>query len=51
MLSWYSHVRMKAKRRALEEIAVRQRAADTNRQEAAERKREAAVASRIAAVQ
>jgi hypothetical protein len=31
MLSRYSHVRMEAKRRALDEIAVRQRAADEKR--------------------
>jgi hypothetical protein len=31
MLSRYSHVRMEAKRRALEEIAARQRAADEKR--------------------
>jgi hypothetical protein len=31
MLSRYSHVRMKAKRRAREEIAARQRAADEKR--------------------
>lgn len=33
MLSRYSHVRMEAKRRALDEIAARQRAADEKRQE------------------
>jgi len=33
MLSRYSHVRMEAKRRALDEIAVRQRAADEKRQQ------------------
>jgi hypothetical protein len=33
MLSRYSHVRMEAKRRALDEIAVRQRAADEKRNE------------------
>jgi integrase len=37
MLSRYSHVRMEAKRRALDEIAARQRAADENRQKEAER--------------
>ena len=37
MLSRYSHVRMEAKRRALDEIAVRQRAADEKRKEEAER--------------
>jgi hypothetical protein len=31
MLSRYSHVRMEAKRRALEEIAARQKAADEKR--------------------
>jgi hypothetical protein len=35
MLSRYSHVRMEAKRRALDEIAARQRAADEKRQEEA----------------
>ena len=34
MLSHYSHVRMEAKRRALDEIAARQRAADEQRQQA-----------------
>lgn len=37
MLSRYSHVRMQAKRRALDEIAARQRAADERRREQAER--------------
>ena len=37
MLSLYSHVRMEAKRRALDEIAARQRAADEKRKEEAER--------------
>jgi hypothetical protein len=32
MLSRYSHVRMEAKRRALDEIAARQRAADAKPQ-------------------
>ena len=36
MLSRYSHVRMEAKRRALDEIAARQRAADEKRKEEAE---------------
>ena len=42
MLSRHSHVRMEAKRRALDEIAVRQRAADRKReeQEEAEKQRE-----------
>ena len=37
MLSRYSHVRMEAKRRALNEIAARQRAADEKRQQELER--------------
>jgi integrase len=37
MLSRYSHVRMEAKRRALDEIATRQRAADDERQKQSER--------------
>ena len=44
MLSRYSHVRMEAKRRALDEIAARQRAADEKRQKVAERQPTAAVA-------
>jgi hypothetical protein len=36
MLSRYSHVRMEAKRRALDEIAARQRAADEKRKEEAD---------------
>jgi len=36
MLSRYSHVRMQAKRRALDEIAARQRAADEKRSKQAE---------------
>jgi hypothetical protein len=37
MLSRYSHVRMEAKRRALDEIAARQRAADEKRNETSQR--------------
>ncbi len=37
MLSRYSHVRMEAKRRALDEIAARQCAADEKRQQEVER--------------
>ena len=37
MLSRYSHVRMEAKRRALDEIATRQNAADEKRKEDAKR--------------
>jgi uncharacterized protein VirK/YbjX len=40
-LSRYSHVRMEAKRHALDEIAARQRAADTKRQEADDQQQEA----------
>jgi site-specific recombinase XerD len=36
MLSRYSHVRMEAKRRALDEIAARQRAAEKKRKSEAE---------------
>jgi hypothetical protein len=43
MLSRYSHVRMEAKRRALDEIAARQRAADEKRQKEAKRQQAAAV--------
>ena len=41
MPSRYSHVRMEAKRRALDEIAARQRKADERRQEEAERRQAA----------
>ena len=51
MLSRYSHVRMEAKRRALDEIAARQRTADEKRQKEAERQQQAAVVSQSAAVQ
>jgi hypothetical protein len=37
MLSRYSHVRMEAKRRALDEIVIRQPAADEKNKEEAER--------------
>jgi hypothetical protein len=40
MLSRYSHVRMEAKRRALDEIAARQRAADEKREQEAEKRRQ-----------
>ena len=42
MLSRYSHVRMEAKRRALDEIATRQCAADEKRKEDAERREQVA---------
>ena len=52
MLSRYSHVRMEAKRRALDEIANRQRAADDKRSAKAERMEQGAGASlQAAAVQ
>ena len=51
MLSRYSHVRMEAKRRALDEIAARQRAADEKRQQEAERQLQAATISQVAVVQ
>jgi hypothetical protein len=38
MLSRYSHVRMEAKRRALDEIAARQNAADEKRKDDADRR-------------
>ena len=50
MLSRYSHVRMEAKRRALEEIAARQRAVDENRKEEALRQ-QAATLSQAGVVQ
>jgi integrase len=51
MLSRYSHVRMEAKRRALDEIAARQHAADEKRQNEAEQQQQAAVVSPSALVQ
>jgi integrase len=42
MLSRYSHVRMEAKRRALDGIATRQREADEKREEEAEKRRQQA---------
>jgi hypothetical protein len=46
MLSRYSHVRMEAKRRALDEIAAQQRAADEKRNGA--ERQQAVVVSRVA---
>src|ERR1039458_9840304 len=43
MLSRYSHVRMEAKRRTLDEIAARQRAADEKRKAQAEQQQAAVV--------
>jgi integrase len=51
MLSRYSHVRMEAKRRALDEIATRQRTADEKRKEEAKRRQLAAVVSPSVVVQ
>ena len=45
MPSRYSHVRMEAKRRALDEVASRQRAADEKRKAEAERRRQTAIAA------
>src|SRR5450755_3294550 len=51
MLSRYSHVRMEAKRRALDEIATRQRAADEKRkEEAQQREQESSTIPHLAAV-
>jgi hypothetical protein len=51
MLSRYSHVRMEAKRRALDEIAARQRSADEKRKKEAQRQQKVAAASQAAVVQ
>jgi hypothetical protein len=51
MLSRYSHVRMEAKRRALDEIAARQIAADEKRQKEAEQRQQAAAVSQPAIIQ
>ena len=51
MLSRYSHVRMEAKRRALDEIAARQNAADKKRKEESKRQQRAETASQSAVVQ
>jgi integrase len=51
MLSRYSHVRMEAKRRALDEIAARQRGADDKREQEVDRQRQAAEASQSVVVQ
>ena len=50
MNSRYSHVRMEAKRRALDEIAARQRAADEKREEAEAEGRQQVAMSSLAAV-
>jgi hypothetical protein len=51
MLSRYSHVRMEAKRRALDEIVARQCAADEKRKGDAERQMQATATPLTAAVQ
>jgi integrase len=51
MLSRYSHVRMEAKRRALDEIAARQRAADEKRKLESERQRQAEIVAQTLVVQ
>jgi hypothetical protein len=51
MLSRYSHVRMEAKRRALDEIAARQRAADEKRKDEADRRERDAAANPVSVVQ
>jgi hypothetical protein len=51
MLSRYSHMRMEAKRRALDEIAARQCAADEKRQKCVDRQQQAAMVSQSAVVQ
>jgi len=50
ILSRCSHVRMEAKRRAPDEIAARQRAADEKRKAEAERQQAAAVVTQSAVV-
>jgi integrase len=51
MLSRYSHVRMEAKRRALDGIAANQCAADEKRQKEAKQREQAASVSPLALVQ
>jgi hypothetical protein len=51
MLSRYSHVRMEAKRRALDDIATRQRAADKKRKDDAERREQSASVPQAAVLQ
>ena len=51
MLARYSHVRVEAKRRALDEIAARQRAADEKREKDAEQRQQATVAAQPVVVQ
>jgi len=51
MLSRYSHVPMEAKRRALDEIATRQRAADKKRLDESERQEQGPTVSQSVVVQ
>jgi hypothetical protein len=51
ILARYSHVRMEAKRRAVDEIAVRQRAADEKRRPETEQRRQVAVVAQSEIVQ
>jgi len=51
MLSRYSHVRMEAKRRALDDIAARQREADDQRKEKGEQREQEVVVSHSTIVQ
>jgi hypothetical protein len=51
MLSRYTHVRVEAKRRALDEIAERQCAAEEKRKEDAQRQEQAAASQLVVAVQ
>ena len=51
MLSRYSHVRMEAKRRALDEIAAGRRAADEKRKVETERQQHEAVVPQVMLVQ
>ena len=51
MLSRYSHVRMEAKRRALDEIAARQCAAAERRKTEVERRERVAIAPGVVVVQ
>jgi hypothetical protein len=51
MLSRYSHVRLEAKRRALDEIALRQRAADEKRKQEADRRQQDAAFLETAVLQ
>ena len=50
-VSRYSHLRIEAKRRALDQIAARQRAADEKRKAEAERQRQAEMVSEQVVVQ